>query len=480
MKRKIIIGLGIYTFVFLLAGLYILKVVNETTAKLDNLITLHKVEILREHYLVQIRRVQTDLSLTGTRFSKDFDTVVDHGRKMGKVVGACSGCHHDEPVATRLTDLQNRTEVYTDALSRVLTIQASNSRMAEEEDRAFQVGETLIDEVNQMIAITGPRLEVMTEKALSEIDRSKYALYFLVAIGPFMSAVLGFIFARGITNPLGILLESTRKLKTGKLDHRVEVLKDEFGELGDAFNEMAASLTEQMTKMQRAEQMAVVGELSAGLAHEIKNPLAGIKVAMHVLAEEAELPEEDRSVLVKVGEEVTRLESLMKGFLNFARPPRPQPTKVDLDNLLNNTLTFYGKTSKNGSGIEMVKQLGNPPPVLIDPMQLQQVLLNLLINAADAMPNGGTLTVTSSSEEETGTARIDVSDTGVGIREADADKIFHPFFTTKVGGTGLGLATSRQLLEQQGGAIEMGAAPGGGTVFTIRLPLRTAVEEQER
>jgi signal transduction histidine kinase len=298
-----------------------------------------------------------------------------------------------------------------------------------------------------------------------------------VAVGPLASAVLGFVFILGLTRPVKVLVESTRKLKGGDLDHRVPHLRDEFGELAEAFNEMSISLKEQMKKMQRTEQMVVVGELAAGLAHEIKNPMAGIKVAMSVLSEEAYIPTEDKSVLQKVVAEITQLEGLMKSFLNFAKPQKPRLEPVIVNQVLNTTLAFHLKNHTAGAAgmgkIGIVKELGELPPTLADPTQLQQVFLNLFLNALHAMPRGGELGIRTCLEEDGKTIRIEFSDTGSGIREDLINKVFQPFFTTKPKGTGLGLAISRQMIEQHDGDIAVANRPGGGALFTIRIPVKT-------
>jgi len=476
MKRKVVIGLAIYSVIFLLAGLYIIRTIRSATTNLDRLITLHQVEILREHYLLQIKRVQSDLTLIDTSHSRSFDTVVTHIVGMGKIIDTCFDCHHSPRGTERLNALKKQTETYKDALSRVLTLRANASRLAAEEDAAFRIGEELIEQVRDVIAFTTSRLGESTQKAMNEIDRAKYFLYGLVALGPLVSALLGFVFISGLTRPVKVLVESTRKLKGGELDHRVPHLKHEFGELAEAFNEMSLSLKEQMRKMQRAEQMVVVGELAAGLAHEIKNPMAGIKVAMSVLSEESYISPEDKSVLQKVVAEITQLEGLMRNFLNFAKPQKPRLELVNMNQLLNTTLTFHLKHQAVGSGesgkIRITKEFGELSQTLADPTQLQQIFLNLFLNALHAMPRGGELGVRTCMEENGKTIRIEISDTGSGIREDLIDKVFQPFFTTKPKGTGLGLAISRQLIEQHEGTIAAANRPGGGVLFTILLPVK--------
>jgi len=476
MKRKVVIGLAIYSVIFLLAGLYIIRTIRSATTNLDRLITLHQVEILREHYLLQIKRVQSDLTLIDTSHSRSFDTVVTHIVGMGKIIDTCFDCHHSPRGTERLNALKKQTETYKDALSRVLTLRANASRLAAEEDAAFRIGEELIEQVRDVIAFTTSRLGESTQKAMNEIDRAKYFLYGLVALGPLVSALLGFVFISGLTRPVKVLVESTRKLKGGELDHRVPHLKHEFGELAEAFNEMSLSLKEQMRKMQRAEQMVVVGELAAGLAHEIKNPMAGIKVAMSVLSEESYISPEDKSVLQKVVAEITQLEGLMRNFLNFAKPQKPRLEPVNMNQLLNTTLTFHLKHQAVGSGesgkIRITKEFGELSQTLADPTQLQQIFLNLFLNALHAMPRGGELGVRTCMEENGKTIRIEISDTGSGIREDLINKVFQPFFTTKPKGTGLGLAISRQLIEQHEGTIAVANRPGGGVLFTILLPVK--------
>jgi signal transduction histidine kinase len=402
--------------------------------------------------------------------------VVKHIVGMGKIIDTCFDCHHSPRGTERLNALKKQTEIYKDALSRVLTIRANTSRLAAEEDAAFRIGEELIVKVRDVIAFTTSRLGENTQRAMNDIERTKYFLYGLVALGPIVSALLGFVFITGLTRPVKVLVESTRKLKGGELDHRVPHLKDEFGELADAFNEMSLSLKEQMHKMRRTEQMVVVGELAAGLAHEIKNPMAGIKVAMSVLSEEAYISPEDKSVLQKVVAEITQLEGLMKSFLNFAKPQKPRLESVNVNQLLNTTLTFHLKHQVVGTGgsgkIRITKKFGELSPTQADPTQLQQVFLNLFLNALHAMPRGGDLDIRTCLEEDGKTIRIEISDTGGGIREELINKVFQPFFTTKPKGTGLGLAISRQMIEQHDGAIGVANRPGGGAMFTILLPVK--------
>jgi signal transduction histidine kinase len=477
MKRKIIIGLAVYALILLASGAYIADTIRRATDDVDRLITLHRVEILRGHYLLQIKKVQSDLILADTQHSRSPQNVVSDVADMGKLIDTCFECHHPPQATDQLTALKRQTDRYREALTRVAALRLGAGAPAREQEAAFHLGEDLTGQVRDLVDVTASRLAVRTQEAMRDITRTKYVLYALLAIGPLLSAALGYVFISGLVHPVDVLLESTRRIEAGDLDHRVAGLKDEFEELGVSFNEMARSLKDQMHNMQRTEQMVVVGQLAAGLAHEIKNPLAGIKVAMQVLVEEGRLSDEDRGIAKKVAQEVVRLECLMKNFLNFAKPAKPQLVALDVNAVVEMVLAFFSKANAprltRPDALRIAKDLQPVPQTMADPMQLQQVLLNLALNAVDAMPNGGTLGVRTSWAAGSGAIAIEVSDTGRGISREHADKLFQPFFTTKAEGTGLGLATSKRLVEQHGGSIEVAANPGGGTVFRIRLPTTT-------
>ncbi len=151
------------------------------------------------------------------------------------------------------------------------------------------MGDDLIDKVELIVNVTSANLEKQEREILRKIQERKYLLFLLVTIGPFFAVGLAFFLIHGLTKPVTSLLDATRRLKTGDLDHRIEDLHDEFGEVAASFNEMAASLKKQMQELQRTEQLRVCGEMAAGLAHEIRNPLAGMKISIEVLLSELNL-----------------------------------------------------------------------------------------------------------------------------------------------------------------------------------------------
>jgi|SRR3989339_214829 len=482
MKKKILIGVAILSLLFVLSGACIIVTIERATSRLDQLVKLHQVEILREHLLLQIKRVQSDLAWRGTRYAAGVDTIVAHGIQMGRMVDRCFRCHHSPQVTRDLVGLKTQTEQYEDFLSHVLTLAANHARQEAEKDEAIRRGQALIAKVNGIIALTSRSLESNTQEVFRQIDTTKTMLFILIAMGPLTLISLGFLFSRSLTRPLNILITAVRRLKGGALDHRVEVLKDEFGELATSFNEMAGSLKEQMQKMQRTEQMVVVGELAAGFGHEVRNPLAGIKAAVNLLSEELTLNQEDRDLFAQIVEQVGRLDALMKGFLNFAKPPKPQWEKVNINGVIEMTIDFYLVTHRPSfqtcGGIDIQKDMdGSLPGTMADPLQLQQVFLNLFLNAGDAMPQGGTLAVRTWYDASADSIRIDIKDTGTGIEPEVLGRIFSPFLTSKPQGTGLGLAICKQIIEQHDGAIGAENDSAGGALFRMVLPVKRGEEE---
>jgi two-component system sensor histidine kinase AtoS len=240
---------------------------------------------------------------------------------------------------------------------------------------------------------------------------------------------------------------------------------------------MAASLKEQMREMQRTEQLRVSGEMAAGIAHEIRNPLAGMKVSIEVLLSELELEEKDRDVLLKIIDQIRHIELLMRNLLNYARPVAAQHVMVDVNKILEKTVSFmerHPSFSTGDSHTKIIKNLDAAlPETLSDPQQLQQVFLNLFLNAADAVPEGGTITASTRYDKVENGIVIELHDTGQGIPAELMEKIFQPFFTTKGKGSGLGLAVSKRIVEEHGGSITAMNNASGGAAFRIVLPVKS-------
>ena len=219
-----------------------------------------------------------------------------------------------------------------------------------------------------------------------------------------------------------------------------------------------------------AEKLAAVGRLAAGVAHEINNPLTGVLTFAHLLREKEDLDEQDKQDLDLIIHETTRASEIVRGLLEFARESPPVKEPLDVNEVIRRTIQLLGNR-KAFQQITVDEDLKEPlPNVDGDVNQLQQVLLNLLLNACEAMSGGGALTISTLAEE--GKVLVRVSDTGCGIKKEHLEQIFEPFFSTKpVGkGTGLGLSVSYGIVRQHGGTLEVDSKEGSGTTFTVVLP----------
>ena len=236
---------------------------------------------------------------------------------------------------------------------------------------------------------------------------------------------------------------------------------------------MERKLRETQEQLFRSEKLASIGRLAAGVAHELNNPLAGIMLCSQLVMEQLQPDSPAVTNQQRVLEQAQRCKKIVEGLLDFSRQREPETKPVDLNELIESTFSLIGNQSAFHN-IEIIKDL-DPclPPFLGDRSQLQQVFINLAINAAQAMKAGGQLRVTSSIHE--GSMVITFTDTGSGIPEEHADKIFEPFFTTRADqkGTGLGLAVSHGIIRKHGGTLSFASEISAGTTFTVSLPAST-------
>ena len=231
-------------------------------------------------------------------------------------------------------------------------------------------------------------------------------------------------------------------------------------------------------QLQISEKMASIGLLAAGVAHEVNTPLTGISSYTQMLLEGAEPEDPKTRLLEKIERQTFRAAKIVNGLLNLARPARAETGPVDVNAVINDVLSLLEHQLK-ASHIGVRKELGTPAPIALGlDYKLQQVLLNLVLNARDAMPKGGWLTIQTRPDDDR--AVIEIGDTGSGISDEDLSRIYDPFFTTKsLGrGTGLGLSITYGIVHEHGGTIECESVRDQGTTFRIELPLATAVLSQ--
>ncbi len=599
MKRKIIIAVSVTCLLAFIGAAVLVAMISHSALNFNELIKLYQVEILRQHLLLDIRRVEADLYSQSTKRPEASDAVKKHVLDMENTARSCFGCHHAESVLERLRDVNRQVGQYSRAVTGVLA-QVNANRREKEQEQARSIGNSLVNTVNSMIVLTATRLNEQTKASFQDEHFTEMLLILVVVAGPLLLVSLGVVATRSFTKPITLLVDAARKLQGGELDYRIVGLRDEFAELAVAFNDMALSLKEHMRAieesearyrhlfesaadaiyildveqtgrilqvnqaaatmhgysvqellamniqdlltpdsalglpvrierilagqwvraevnhrrkdgsefpveigaglfdagnhkwilaidrdiserklaeeaLQRAQQIRISGELATGIAHEIKNPLAGIKLTIQMLLGEKCLSTDNRVVITKMIAEIKRIEYLMKGLLKFAKPPQPQLAATDVNAVLETVTSLVlcdRECLREGpQAIRVVKDLAERlPEILADPMQLQQVFVNLLLNAVEAMPEGGVITLRTSFDRVLRMVQIDITDTGPGIDSSVMSQIFTPFFTTKPRGTGLGLAITKRLIEEQGGNIRIENNVERGATVKISLP----------
>jgi signal transduction histidine kinase len=325
----------------------------------------------------------------------------------------------------------------------------------------------------------GHRLEETTAEHERVLRQLAWGMGGLSALGGFAGLVLGFGVATGLTRSIRRLQVQIRDA-AGKLNPNLSEivvsgeggfggLHEQIGQLTTRIEETVRRLHQREREVLRAEQLAAVGQLAAGVGHEIRNPLASIKMLVQAGLEDTDrtgLTDEDLRVIES---EIRRVERSLSTFLDFSRPTKPERRPVELAIALDKvTGLVRGRAEK-----QHVRTKVDVPPagvtLTVDPGQFRQVLVNLVLNALDAMPTGGTLAL--GVRQAGGWVTVEVADTGAGIPPEHFSRLFDPFFSTKDTGLGLGLVISRRIVEDHGGTIGAANRPGGGASFFVRLPL---------
>ncbi len=291
------------------------------------------------------------------------------------------------------------------------------------------------------------------------------------ATGILLGVLLGVWTTARVTRPVGQLVAGARAVAAGDWSAKVAIdAPDEIGELARAFNQMTGQLIAQRDRAVQAERVAAWRELARRLAHELKNPLFPLQITLENLRKAHEVKSPDFEAILNESTatllaELANLKTIIGRFSDFAKMPAPQFEDADLNAIVRDAVRLH-------QGV-IQPQLDLAPGELrieADPEQIRRMLGNLILNARDAMPDGGTLRITTERIE--GGARLTVSDTGSGLTREECDRLFTPYYTTKQHGTGLGLAIVQSVVSDHRGRIDVASEPGQGTTFTIDLPAR--------
>ena len=241
-------------------------------------------------------------------------------------------------------------------------------------------------------------------------------------------------------------------------------------QMEEKIQKTTAVLRKTEAQLVRSDKLAALGQLAAGVAHEIRNPLTSINILIHSLTENYPAGSSNREDFKVIAEEINRINEIVDQFLRFAKPAPPLLAKAEVLSIFEETLQLL-RPQIEKQQILVQKDFQPLPSILMDREQMKQAILNLLLNAVQAMPKGGRLALKGRVPEGNRWVQLSIQDSGVGIPGEDIDKLFNPFFSTKEGGVGLGLSITHRIIDQHDGKIEVESTPGKGTLFTVWLPV---------
>jgi two-component system nitrogen regulation sensor histidine kinase NtrY len=345
------------------------------------------------------------------------------------------------------------------------------------EDGANATATPLKNESGRVLAVL---LVSISRQGLIEAQNHIRAIAYGVASGGILLAVAFSLWiAARVSRPIEQLAHAAEEVAGGNWQVRVpEDGRDEVSVLARSFNHMTDQLAGQREQLVQSERVAAWRELARRLAHELKNPLFPLQLTVENLVRARDLPAAEfdevfRESTATLGMEIANLKTIIGRFSDFSKMPRPELEKIDARDVLQRVRQLYENASSREAKIEFAMKIAEAPmPLIADPELLHRALCNLVLNAMDAMPKGGTLTLAARLEGDK--IEFRVADTGEGLTQEECDRLFTPYYTTRQHGTGLGLAIVQSVVSDHSGTIAVESRAGSGATFIITLPMGAA------
>ncbi|MEJ2233503.1 MAG: ATP-binding protein [Syntrophobacterales bacterium] len=466
-REKVILGFALSIVAFVGVGIIAYR----------NLVTIERkfVFVVRGHELhdtlLEARRYEKNFLLYGERENyEEALALVERGKRVYLRI-------HPDVMGlkglTYLERLESEMERYGQLLRKLGHEQGKDNPNPQAKDQI----EAEIREVGKDLVDLSLRLSDFEHTRVQQIVKSlKTKLLFFAFILLFLGVFLIVLVSRKIVRPLTIIEKTTQRIAEGDFKPLPVVqTRDETQSVVEAFNKMITELEKRQDQLVQAQKLSSIGILTSGIAHQLNNPLNNISTSCQILQEEIgeSISELIGKLLNNIDQEVDRSRDIVKGLLEFSREQEFQQNRVNLENLIIRTTRLIA--SQLPAGVEISTEIPEDLDIIADVQKLQEVLLNLLLNASQAMPNEvGRIIITAAEDKRAKQVEILIKDSGCGIPEENLPHIFDPFFSTKeVGyGTGLGLSVAHGIIEQHKGTLSVESRVGEGSVFTIRLPLR--------
>jgi len=473
-RRRVIISLGLLLALFVIGSVTAIVSLHRSTHKLSALAELHRIQSLRERLSSAGIRVKSDLlaEMAGQP-QPNVDPAGDQQR-LAESLDKCGTCHHEPNILRQLNEVRDTFAAYRKTVARLRTPGSQDGSGASRQE-AFQAADRLVDQVTTLVDRAGKHLSTRSSHAAIEIRRARNTLYATLAASLILGGIVAVHLKRRLTKPLEALLDGIERIRRGDTTDPLPFQGDEeFRRLASAFNDAYADLKAAHNSILHAEKLATAGRMSAGIAHEVLNPLASISSVVQVMRSRTDSAEQKEQIGL-ILKETARISNVLRDLQTFARPPKAQsPTSVRIDELLDYAIGLVAYDQR-AQRVAIKKEIEpNIGPVLGDSDRLLLAFMNLMVNALDGLNAkdncASVLTISARDHEEH--VEISIRDNGVGMSERQITRAFDPFFTTKPpgAGTGLGLWICKQVIKGHGGTIRLDSHAGAGTTVTITLP----------
>ncbi len=499
MRRQIIIAFALIFGLFTLGSGILIYNIYTTSNNLRALIGLHEIEDIRHELFYSVQKVQTYVHAPGIIFSQHLDEIIANTAKVDAAINRCNDCHHSPDVKAELDTTQQLVDTFEEQLSYLITIISDSDRRRKKQYEVAELGNTILSQVQSMIKRAGITVQKRTDQALELLNRIYPLLGSTIIITFFLAFFIAHVLTRRITKPIDALVDASRKISEGKWGYQTTfAASGEFAELVKSFNSMSTSLASKRKQIQHqleelqntqkqlleAEKLTAIGTLAGGIAHDFNNILCGMIGHLHLLKTNIKQTEKNRKIIHTIESAGFRAAELIKQLLAFARQKSMDKKAIDINQCVKDVFDLI----KNSISKKITTNisLAHPLPCVIgDPAQLEQVIMNLCINARDALSDEGELSIktehlvidkqfcSNHPDAIPGTyIKLEISDTGSGIDGDVMPRIFEPFFTTKEfgKGTGLGLAMVYGIVKSHDGFCLIDSTPDRGTSFKIYLP----------
>ncbi len=509
MKKRIIGSLALIFALFLTGSLAVVYNLSSTTARLRHLISLHEIEDIRQDLNLSVQRVLTYVHASEDIFTDNINEVIENCNILDEAIERCYSCHHRPEIQKELDAMRQMGKRFQNRLSYLITTVRDSPWRQRNQREADITGTQLLHKVQEMVSRAALTIQDQTTLAMIRINRSHTFIALTLIVTLLVALAVAQYLILSTVRPIEALLTATRRIAGGELGYETgHKAPDEFGELITAFNTMSRSLAEKEAENRRltasleqkieeleqtqhqlveTEKLTALGTLAGGIAHDFNNILCGIISNITILKREQSPDSSQYALLQTIEQAGFRAADLVQQLLTFARQGIGSVQMLSVNTHVNNIIKLLQASlppSINLS-LELEKDL---PPIAGDPTRLEQVIMNLCLNARDAMPRGGELTIRTSTVELDDKTRpphpeaqpgryvtIDIADTGEGMDDQVKARIFEPFFTTKPfgKGTGLGLAIVHGIVKSHQGFCIVDSQPGQGSRFTVFLPVES-------